>query len=96
MYRPLRVISTYEVVQYVQYSVVHVQTVLLYIREVVSKQKSKGPHSIGAKNSAIQNVWIILRPKCPVMDNTAAGLEYSFLLITVSGGALTFYLGGGA
>ena len=36
----------------------------------------KGPHSIGAKNSSIQNVWKILRskgsvgPAGPVMDNT--------------------------
>ena len=36
----------------------------------------KGPHSIGDKNSSIQNVWKILRPKSPVgpagpvMDNT--------------------------
>ena len=68
-------------------------TYVLYIIEVVSKQKSKGPHSIEAKNRSIQNVWKILRlkgpmgPAGPVMDNTAAGLEYSFLLITVSGGA---------
>ena len=41
----------------------------------------KGAHSMGAKNSSIQNVWKILRPKGPVgpagpvMDNTA--LTYS-------------------
>ena len=44
---------------------------------VVSKQKSQRAPSIGAKNSSIQNVWKILRPKGPVgpagpvMDNTA-------------------------
>ena len=41
----------------------------------------KGPHSIGAKNSSIQNLWKILRPKGPVgpagpvMDNTALDHE---------------------
>ena len=32
----------------------------------VSKQKSQRAPSIGAKNSLMQNVWKILRPKGPV------------------------------
>ena len=46
------------------------------------EQNLKGPHSICAKNSSIQNVWKILEPKGPVgpagtvMANT--GLEDLF------------------
>ena len=47
------------------------------VKQWCPNKKPKGPHSIGAKNSSIQNVWKILRPKGPVvpaghvLDNTA-------------------------
>ena len=36
------------------------------IEQWCPNKKPKGPHSIGAKNSSIQNLWKILRPKGPV------------------------------